>query len=247
MNRPLFALPCIVILLHAAGCATRTDHAAVPAQPAGSVVNSSDVEALKTVGLAVKSTRIYVDVVPVMETRDGLPVINTAHGQGAGRAAMAALQEAFAARGFRAASGEFTSMGLGAPARQILLTSGSEAPMPSSLPVILSPGLSGSNRGASIASIYEAVHVYAASGTAPTTLAATYLSPNLDRIEVFAVLSGGEGPMAHIWVVAFDSRDGKVLWSGGASEPASVLDAAVATSLVRSLVSALPVLAQPGA
>jgi hypothetical protein len=38
-----------------------------------------------------------------------------------------------------------------------------------------------------------------------------------------------------------------VLWTGSAWEPASILDAAVATSLVRSLVSGLPVLARPNA
>jgi len=216
----------------------------VPAEGSStaSAPSAAQVEALKTVGLEVRSTRIYVDVFPVMDTRDGVPVINTTHSAAAGHAAMAALQEAFASRGFRAASGEFTSIGLGAPQRQILLTSGSEAPVPASLPVFMSHGLPGSNRGASIASLYEAVHEFAVRGTAPATLAATYLSPNLSRIEVFAVLTGGDGPMARIWVVAFDSRNGQVLWSASASEPAAVLDTAVATSLVRSLVGGLPVL-----
>jgi len=246
MTRPPFALPCIALLLLLAGCTTPATQTVPPSQPAPAAFQASEVETLKTVGLEVKSTRIYVDVLPVMDTRDGMPVINTMHSAGAGRAAMAALQEAFASRGFRAASGEFTSIGLGAPARQVLITSGAEAPAPASLPVFISPGLAGTNRGSWVGSLYEAVHVYAVRGSAPATLAATYLSPNLDRIEVFAVLAGGDGPVARIWVVAFDSRNGKVLWSGSASETASVLDTSVATSLVRSLVSALPVLVQPG-
>jgi hypothetical protein len=93
-----------------------------------------------------------------------------------------------------------------------------------------------------VASLYGAVHSFATTGSAPATLAATYLSPNLSRIEVFAVLTGGDGPVAHLWVVAFDSRNGQVLWTGSASEAAAVLDTAVATSLVRSLVGGLPML-----
>lgn len=244
MNRHLIAPHCLAVLLLVAGCSTPTTQTVSTIQPAPAApsIQTSEVEALKTVGLEVKSTRIYVDVLPVMDTRNGLPVINTTHSAGAGRAAMAALQEAFASRGFRAASGEFTSIGLGAPAKKILLTSGPEAPAPASLPVIVSPGLTGSDRGAWVASLFEAVHVYATRGSAPATLAATYLSPNLNRIEVFAMLTGGDGPVARIWVVAFDSRNGQVLWTGSASEAASVLDASVATSLVRSLVTALPVL-----
>lgn len=248
MIRPLIALLCFATLIFA-GCTTPTIMVHVPAdtQPVAAAPSAAQIEALKTVGLEVKSTRIYVDVLPVLDTHDGLPVINTTHSAGAGRAAMAALQEAFASRGFRAASGEFTSIGLGAPVRKILLTSGPEAPAPASLPVVIAPSLSGTDRGAWIASLYGAVHSYAARGTAPATLAATYLSPNLTRIEVFAVLTGGDGPVARIWVVAFDSRNGQALWTGSASEPASVLDTSVATSLVRSLVAGLPVLVQPSA
>jgi hypothetical protein len=246
MIRSLIPLLCTAILLFA-GCTTPTPTVHVPAdtQSVAAAPTPAQVEALKTVGLEVRSTRIYVDVVPVMDTRDGVPVINTTHSAAAGRAAMAALQEAFASRGFRAASGEFTSIGLGAPARQVLVTSGTEAPVPASLPVVMAPGLAGSNRGSWVANLFEAVHAYAVRGAAPATLAATYLSPNLDRIEVFAVLTGGDGPVARLWVVAFDSRNGQALWSASASEPAAVLDTAVATSLVRSLSSGLPVLVQP--
>jgi hypothetical protein len=234
---------CIAALL-LAGCSTPTPIAHPPAesQSQASAASAMQIEALKTVGLEVRSTRIYVDVVPVMATRDGVPVINTTHSAAAGRAAMAALQEAFASRGFRAASGEFTSIGLGAPAKQVLITSGPEAPAPATLPVLVSNGLSGSDRSAWVASLYGAVHSFATTGSAPATLAATYLSPNLSRIEVFAVLTGGDGPVAHLWVVAFDSRNGQVLWTGSASEAAAVLDTAVATSLVRSLVGGLPML-----
>jgi len=246
MMRLLIPPLCIAMLL-LAGCSSPTImvHVPVDGPATASAPSAAQIEALKTVALEVKSTRIYVDVVPVMDTRDGVPVINTTHSAAAGRAAMAALQESFASRGFRAASGEFTSIGLGGPAKQVLITSGAEAPAPATLPVVVSQGLNGSDRGAWVASLFEAVHAYAARGDAPATLAATYLSPNLSRIEVFAVLTGGDGPMARIWVVAFDSRNGQVLWTGSAAEPAAVLDTAVATSLVRSLVSSLPVLERP--
>lgn len=246
MIRPQIPLLCTAILVFA-GCTTPTPtvHVPVDTQPSVVAPAPAQVEAIKTVGLEVRSTRIYVDVVPVQDTRDGLPVINTTHSAAAGRAAMAALQEAFASRGFRAASGEFTSIGLGAPPKPVLITSGAEAPAPATLPVVVSSGLSASERGAWVASLYGAVHDFAATGSAPATLAATYLSPNLSRIEVFAVLTGGEGPVARLWVVAFDSRNGRALWSASASERAAVLDSAVATSLVRSLSSGLPVLVRP--
>lgn len=245
MTRRLLASTCLVVILFAGGCATRTTKTDSLNQPEAATPPTSADEALRTVGLDVRSTRIYVDVLPVMDAHDGAPVINTAHVTEAGRAAVAALQEAFAARGFRAAQGEFTSIGFGAPPRNILLTSGAETPVPASLPVIIAPGLSGTDRGAWIASLYASVHTFASGGAAPSTLAATYLSPNLNRIEVFAVLKAGDDARAHIWVAAFDSRNGQVLWTGTAWEPASILDGAVATSLVRSLVSGLPVLARP--
>jgi len=241
----LLASTCLAAILFVTGCATRTAKTDSPDQPKANTLQSSAADALLTVGLDVRSTRIYVDVLPVMDARDSAPIVNTAHVAEAGRAAVAALQEAFASRGFRAAQGEFTSIGLGAPPRGILLTSGPETPVPASLPVFIAPGLGGADRGAWVASLYASVHAFAASGTAPATLAATYLSPNLSRIEVFAVLKGGDDARAHIWVVAFDSRNGQVLWTGTAWEPASILDGAVATSLVRSLVSGLPALARP--
>ncbi|HUG11646.1 MAG TPA: hypothetical protein VMM36_11560 [Opitutaceae bacterium] len=247
MTRRLLASTSFALILFASGCATRTTESVSLNQSDNAALQTSATEALLTVGLDVRSTRIYVDVLPVMDLRDGAPIINTAHVAEAGRAAVAALQEAFASRGFRAAQGEFTSIGLGAPPRNILLTSGAETPVPASLPVFAAPGLSGTDRGAWVASLYASVHTFAAEGTAPATLAATYLSPNLNRIEVFAVLKAGDDTRAHIWVVAFDSRNGKVLWTGTAWEPASILDGAVATSLVRSLVSGLPVLARKGA
>jgi hypothetical protein len=238
---------CLIAIVFATGCATRPTKSGSPNKPDATALHTSSAEALQTVGLDVRSTRIYVDVLPVMDSRNGAPVVNTAHVAETGRAAVAALQEAFASRGFRAAQGEFTSIGLGAPPRNILLTSGPEAPVPASLPVFTATGLSGTDRGGWVASLYSSVHTFASGGTAPATLAATYLSPNLNRIEVFAVLKGGDDSRAHIWVVAFDSRNGQVLWTGSAWEPASILDAAVATSLVRSLVSGLPVLARPNA
>jgi len=251
MNHRVLLPPCLIVLVFAAGCSTHPaqpvaqTQSATQTQPGFGTVTSPSTEEFKAVAIEVKSTRIYVDVLPVMETRDGLPVVNIAHGTGAGLAAMSALQEAFATRGFRAASGEFTSMGLGGPAKPILLTHGPEAPVPSILPVIVSPGLAGTERGAWIGSLYTAVHRFASGNPTPITLAATYLSPNLNRIEVFAVLSGGTDSQAHIWVVAFDSRTGRALWTGSASENAAVLDTAVATSLVRSLVRNLPVLTAP--
>jgi hypothetical protein len=245
MTRRFLATTCFASSLFAAGCATRTTKDGSLIQPEGAMLQTSADAALQAVGLDVRSTRIYVDVLPVMDSRDGAPVINTAHVAEAGRAAVAALQEAFASRGFRAAQGEFTSIGLGAPPRAILLTSGPETPVPASLPVLTASGLSGTDRGAWVASLYASVHTFATGGSAPATLAATYLSPNLNRIEVFAVLKAGDDARAHIWVVAFDSRNGQVLWTGSAWEPASVLDGAVATSLVRSLVSSLPALTRP--
>lgn len=235
-RRPLIPL-CLAALLLASGCSSPLPKPAIQSHPG-----------FATVGAEVRSTRIYVDVLAVSrvellaigETRDGVPVVNIAHASAAGRAAISALQEEFTARGFRAASVELTSMGLGGPPTQILLTRGSEAPVLSTLPVYLSTGLSGSQRGDWITSLYSAVHTFASGGQARATLAATFLNPNTDRIEVFAVLSGGGGSIANIWAVAFDSRSGKVLWSGSASETAAVLDTAVATSLARSLVRDVP-------
>lgn len=238
---------CFAALLLAAGCSTQSKTTVLQTQPRPGTAAGSSADDLRAVGVTVKNTRIYVDVIPVMEVRDGVPVVNITHGTGAGSAALAALQEAFASRGFRASGGELTSMGLGGSRTPILLTSGPEAPAGATLPVILSKGLSGTERGAWIESLYASVHAFASGGPAPANLAASYLSPNLDRIEVFAVLSGGSGARAHIWVVAFDSRSGGVLWTGSASENAAVLDTSVAVSLVRRLVANLPVVAPQGA
>lgn len=252
MNTHPRVLLCLALILLAAGCATQPKPVdSPPGAPLQEMTATLAVapdagEALRAAALEVRGTRIYVDVIPVMELRDGMPLINTAHAAEAGRAAMAALQEAFLAHGFQSPRGEFTSIGLGAAPRNILLTSGAEAPVPGTTPVILSPALEGTQRAPWIKGLYGAVHDYAVRGTADTTLAATYLSPNLSRIEFFAVLSGGEGPVARISAVAFDSRTGRALWSGHAAETASVLDIAVATSLARRLAATLPTVAAPG-
>lgn len=246
MSRRLLAPACLALVLSFSGCTLIKSSPASRIGADSGSFQASDGAAIKAAGLELRSTRIHVDALPVMETRDGLPVINTAHGSETGHAALAALLEAFAAHGFRGVAGEYTSMGLAGIPRPVLLTSGPEAPAPSKLPVIVSPGLVDSERGSWIANLFTEVRTYAVRGSAQTNLTATYLSPNLDRIEVFASLTGGDGLTANLWVVAFDSRTGKVLWTGHASENAAVLDIAVATSLVRRLAAGLPMLYEPG-